>query len=57
MLGFRVLGVPISRTIVFWGLCWGTPIQGNCSRGLAFGVEGLGFEGIGFTTQFQGLQG
>ena len=24
-----MLGVPITRTIAFWGLCWGPPIQGN----------------------------
>ena len=24
-----ILGVPIIRTIVFWGLYWGLPIYGN----------------------------
>ena len=24
------LGIPIIRTIVFWGLYWGTLILGNC---------------------------
>ena len=24
-----ILGVPIRRTIIFWGLYWGTPILGN----------------------------
>ena len=27
--GFPKLGVPIIRTIVFWGLYWGPPILGN----------------------------
>ena len=24
-----ILGVPIKRTLVFWGLCWGSLILGN----------------------------
>ena len=28
------LGVPIIRTIVFWGLVWGPPILGNYHIGL-----------------------
>ena len=28
-LGVPFLGVPIIRTIVFWGLHWGPPILGN----------------------------
>ena len=24
-----MLGVPVIRTIIFWGLYWGTPLQGN----------------------------
>ena len=28
-LGVPFLGVPIIRTIVFWGLYWGTLILGN----------------------------
>ena len=29
-----ILGVPIIRTIVFWGLYWGTLIWGNYHVGL-----------------------
>ena len=25
-----IVGVPIIRTIVYWDLCWGPPILGNC---------------------------
>ena len=30
-LGFRgtIVGAPIMRTIVYWGLYWGPPILGN----------------------------
>ena len=28
-----ILGVPIIRTIVFWGLYWGPPILGNYQIG------------------------
>ena len=28
-LGGTILGVPIIRTIVYWGLYWGPPILGN----------------------------
>ena len=28
-IGGTILGVPIIRTIVFWGLYWGPPILGN----------------------------
>ena len=41
-LGVPFWGVPIVRTIVFWGLYWGPPILGNCHvhhfRGLGFRV-------------------
>ena len=36
-----ILGVPIIRTIVFWGLYWGPPILGNyqvLARGLLIGL-------------------
>ena len=52
-LGFGVqglgtfLGVPIIRTIVFGGLCWGPLILGSYHIGFrvfkGFGVQGLGF--------------
>ena len=29
-----LVGVPIIRTIVFWGLCWGPPILGNYHIGM-----------------------
>ena len=32
-----ILGVPIIRTIVYWGLSWGPPILGN------YQIRGLGF--------------
>ena len=45
-LGVPLLGVPIKRIIVFWGLYWGLPILGNCKMCLAtsteWGVGGLG---------------
>ena len=28
------LGVPITRTIIFWGLYWGPPFSGNYHVGL-----------------------
>ena len=50
-LGFRVwrflkirgtlLGVPILRIIVFWGLYWGPLILGNYHLGLGFAVLGF----------------
>ena len=53
-LGGTYLGVPIIRTIVYWGLYWGTLILGNYHfgvqqkvRGLRFGALGLGFQGLG----------
>ena len=44
-------GVPIIRTITYWGLYWGPLILGNyhirkLSRVLGF--QGLGFQGLGF---------
>ena len=52
------LGVPVIRSIVFWGLYWGPPILGNYhvrimlgirvfnlgNRVLGVGVQGLGIE-------------
>ena len=34
------MGVPIIRTIIFWGLYWGTPILGNYQMtAIFFGVS------------------
>ena len=33
------LGVPIIRTIVFWGPYWAPPIEGNCHIGAIIGVD------------------
>ena len=38
-----LLGVPIMRTIVFWGLCWGLPIQGNYRLELGVRCPSKGF--------------
>ena len=32
-----LLGVPIKRTIIFWGLYWGPPILGNYQ--ILLGIE------------------
>ena len=34
-----MLGVPIARTIVFWGLYWGLLILGNCQGGVHVGYS------------------
>ena len=46
------LGVPIIRTIVFWGLYWGPPILGNYHiLGLCLSLAGWGcLVGEGITT-------
>ena len=38
------LGVPIIRTIVYWGLYWGTLILGNCHKDWVWDlkISGLG---------------
>ena len=40
-IGGTILGVPIIRIIIYWGLYWGPPIYGNYRLGsevLGFGV-------------------
>ena len=39
-LGVPFLGVPIIRTIVFWGLYWGSPILGKYQQDIIPGVLG-----------------
>ena len=37
-----ILGVPIIRTVVFWGLYWGPPILGNCHIGFRVYIVNYG---------------
>ena len=41
-----ILGVPIIRIIIYWGLYWGPSIF--YFGKLPFGAWGLGFKGLGF---------
>ena len=36
-----ILGVPLIRIIIYWGLCWGPPILGNYHVGLRIHSSGF----------------
>ena len=51
-------GVPITRTIAFWGLCWGATFHGNCHIiiwGLGTRVRSLGSRDCGLGIKVSGL--
>ena len=60
-LGISFWGVPIIRTIVFWGLYWGSRILGNYhvvgSRTLEISYKDFRVQALGYSRWFCGWAG